>query len=126
MTILPIFGHIIFVIFGQRYSKRKEFSEYKKKETFEYERSTSKGIDIQKRQSVVSNRGVYSADITLHQTGAEGFQALFRDLESAKKFIHIQYYIIKPGEIYEQLKDILIRKVKEGVEVRFIVDDFGR
>lgn len=126
MTLLPIFGHIIFVIFGQRYSKRKSLEEYRKKDTFKYEEKGVEGLDIQKRQSSISKRGIYPADITLHRTGAEGFKALFEDLESAKEFIHIQYYIIKPGEIYEQLKQILIKKVKEGVEVRFIVDDFGR
>jgi len=126
MTIMPVFGHIIFVIFGQRFRERKSIAAYREKITFEYEEKTKPELSIQKRQSEISNRGAYKADMTLHKTGAEGFEALFADLETAEEFIHIQYYIIKPGEIYEQLKDILIRKVKQGVQVRFIIDDFGR
>ena len=126
MTILPFFGHIIFVIFGQRYSGRISIKEYRKKETFKYEKYNISGLDIQNKQAQISNRSVYPANMKLHKTGAEGFKALFRDLESAKNFIHLQYYIIKPGEIYEQLKQILISKVKSGVKVRFIIDDFGK
>ena len=126
MTLLPIFGHIIFVIFGQRYSKRISIEKYQQRETFKYEKNGVSGLDIQNKQTKISNRNLYQANMKLHKTGAEGFKALFKDLESAKSFIHLQYYIIKPGEIYEHLKQILIKKVKEGVKVRFIIDDFGR
>lgn len=126
MTILPIFGHVIFVIFGQRYSGRIDFDIYKTKETFKHEKKGIAGLDIQNKQAKISNRSVYPADMQLYKTGSEGFKALFKDLKSAREFIHLQYYIIKPGEIYEQLKKILIDKVRSGVKVRFIIDDFGR
>ena len=37
----------------------------------------------------------------------------------------MEYYIINDDEIGNQLKDLLIEKSREGVEVRVIVDDVG-
>ena len=128
MTILPVFGHIIFIIFGKRYRGRMSRQNYLSKKTFKHEVLThDKNIStIMKKQSNISKRGVYKANIELYDNGHEGFEKLFEDIKSAEKFIHIHYYIIKPGEIYEHFKSLLIEKAKQGVEVRFIVDDFGR
>jgi phosphatidylserine/phosphatidylglycerophosphate/cardiolipin synthase-like enzyme len=35
-------------------------------------------------------------------------------------------YIVKPSEIYDQFKMLLIKKINEGVEVRIMLDDFGK
>src|SRR5690606_170752 len=42
-----------------------------------------------------------------------------------KHHIHIEYYIYENDHIGNLLKDILIEKAKEGLEVRLIYDDFG-
>ncbi len=128
MTLVPVFGHIIFIIFGKRYRGRASREKYLQKKTFKHEKIANKKSDLEviKRQTTVSKRGIYDADIELLNNGHDGLERLFEDLEKAKSFIHVNYYIIKPGEIYEQFKAILLKKVKEGVEVRFIVDDFGR
>ena len=128
MTILPVFGHIIFIIFGKRYRGRGSREKYLSKETFKHEVLTHKKehSTIMKKQSNISKRGVYKANIELFDNGHEGFERLFNDIKKAEKFIHIHYYIIKPGEIYEHFKSLLIEKAKQGVEIRFIVDDFGR
>ncbi|MBP5684871.1 MAG: cardiolipin synthase, partial [Candidatus Methanomethylophilaceae archaeon] len=44
---------------------------------------------------------------------------------SAKKFIHLEYYIIRNDELGNELMQILTEKVKEGVEVKLLTDDFG-
>lgn len=132
--LFPIIAHIAFMLFGQRYKYRITFDEYKQKKTFEYEvldnePATQMNLYIAnlfKTQSKMTTRGIYPAKIKIFDKGDEAFTQLFKDLKNAKKFIHLQYYIIKPGEIYEQLRNILIQKAKEGVEIRFIVDDFGR
>ncbi|WKX02516.1 cardiolipin synthase [Candidatus Mycoplasma mahonii] len=127
MTIFPVFGHIIFIIFGQRYKNRISKNDYYKKETFKLEKFNNKNdLIIQKKQSEISHRGIYSANIKIHRREQDIFNALFNDIKNANKFIHINYYILKPGEIYEHFKKILIKKAAQGVEIRFIVDDFGR
>jgi cardiolipin synthase len=57
--------------------------------------------------------------------GEEKFPAVIQALQEAKNHIHIEYYIFEDELIGNQIKDILIQKAKEGVEVRFIYDDFG-
>ena len=50
------------------------------------------------------------------------FEAMLDDIASAKSFIHIQFYIVENDEVGNQLSDLLIRKVKEGVDVRLMYD----
>ena len=57
--------------------------------------------------------------------GEEKFPEVFRALETARHHIHIQYYIYEDDVVGNQVKDILVRKAKEGVKVRFIYDAFG-
>jgi len=46
-------------------------------------------------------------------------------LESATSHIHLEYYIYEDDVTGNAIADVLIRKAREGVEVRFLYDDFG-
>ena len=50
---------------------------------------------------------------------------LLEDLEKARKFIFLEYFIVKPGAMWDPIAEILKRKAAEGVDVRLIYDDFG-
>ncbi|WP_274649414.1 cardiolipin synthase [Paenibacillus humicola] len=59
-------------------------------------------------------------------TNAEAaFAAIFDAIASARHHIHVEYYTIRADEIGQRFKDALIRKAKEGVEVRVIYDGLG-
>ena len=45
--------------------------------------------------------------------------------KKAKKFIFIEYFIVEEGLFWDSILEILEQKVKEGVEVRVMYDDFG-
>jgi len=62
---------------------------------------------------------------TLLVNGEQKFPALIKALEEAKEYIHIEYYIYENDKIGQTIADILIKKAREGVTVRFIYDDFG-
>ena len=130
--LLPFLGHILFILFGQKYKFRMSKDLYFKKENFKYEKQTQpKFLDkdlenIMVKQSKLSKRSIYDCDIKYFSNGAFAMNQLFKDLKNAKKFIHIAFYIIKPGELFDELRDILLKKVKEGVSVRLLIDDFGR
>lgn len=64
-------------------------------------------------------------NVTVYKDGVDKFDALLKDLESAKHHIHMEYYIVKSDEIGTKIFDILIRKSLEGVKVRFIMDKIG-
>jgi cardiolipin synthase A/B len=57
--------------------------------------------------------------------GEEKFAELLQALRQAKHHIHLEYYIYEYDDIGSLIIDLLIQKAKEGVEVRFIYDDFG-
>lgn len=55
--------------------------------------------------------------VTYFDVGEKKFEALYKDMENAKKFIFLEYYIIKDGEVWQRIKSILAKKVQEKVEV---------
>ena len=63
--------------------------------------------------------------VKLLLNGEEKFPEVLEAMRHAKHHIHIEYYIYEQGEIGEQIENVLIQKAKEGVQVRFIYDDFG-
>ncbi len=63
--------------------------------------------------------------VKLLVNGEEKFPELLQVLQQAKHHIHLEYYIYEQDEIGTAIIELLIQKAKEGVEVRFIYDDFG-
>lgn len=60
--------------------------------------------------------------LTYFPLGEDKFVELKIQLENAKKFIFMEYFIVETGEMWNAILDILKRKVDEGVEVRFMYD----
>lgn len=58
-------------------------------------------------------------------SGEQKFPEVLEALRNAKHHIHVEYYIYEDDEIGRAIEQIMIDKVKAGVEVRFIYDDFG-
>lgn len=59
------------------------------------------------------------------QNGDGFFPPLFRDIEAAKKSVHIETYVWWKGEICRQLAALLAEKARQGVEVRLTLDAVG-
>lgn len=49
--------------------------------------------------------------VEILNNGEETFPALFGALKNAKKFIHLEYYIIGEGRLATELKEILLQKL---------------
>lgn len=64
-------------------------------------------------------------DVEVYKDGIEKFDRLLEDIENARDHIHLEYFIIKDGEIAQRIKEALIRKSKEGVEIRILYDDLA-
>lgn len=58
-------------------------------------------------------------------TGEEAFEEMVKQLKKAKKYIFLEYFRIDRGIMWDTILDILKEKLKEGVEIRIIYDDFG-
>lgn len=57
--------------------------------------------------------------------GLSYWKKLLEDLETAEHFIFLEYFILEEGTMWNEILKILEKKVKQGVEVRLIYDDFG-
>lgn len=57
--------------------------------------------------------------------GDLAFPAMLEELERAERFIFLEYYIIEEGLMWNSILEVLVRKAKEGVDVRIIYDDLG-
>lgn len=55
-------------------------------------------------------------------SGEETFQAMLEELEKAKQFIFLEFFIIEEGYMWGRILSVLQRKVQEGVEVRVLYD----
>jgi cardiolipin synthase len=57
--------------------------------------------------------------------GEASFQSIFDIIDKAEHHIHLAYYILRDDGVGRRFRDALIRKAREGVQVRLIYDGFG-
>jgi Phosphatidylserine/phosphatidylglycerophosphate/cardiolipin synthases and related enzymes len=73
-----------------------------------------------------SNGGVYqNTSVEYFPLGDVAYPVMLRELKKAKHYIFIEYFIIKPGKMWDSILEILREKVKEGLDVRVVYDDVG-
>lgn len=63
--------------------------------------------------------------LKLYTDGVAKFKDLFADIRAAKSSINVEYYTIYDDQIGNQFMDLLIKKAKEGVQVRVLYDAWG-
>lgn len=141
---VPVAGMLFYFFFGVNYRKRRR---YNKKLLSDEERLQSLNNRI--LQDTIRNLKMHAREVgdgaglvqmllnetyspltfgnsvTLLTNGEEKFPQVIRAMEEAVHHIHLEYYIYEDDTIGNAIKDLLIRKVKEGVRVRLIYDDFG-
>ena len=144
LILLPIAGIFFYLFFGQEYRKRKLFSRKGIKSLGEFRKLSSRQLrEIEQTHLNLNKKALekeniirlllnnsYSLLTTGNQlkilnNGDETFQAIFQAIQNAKHHIHLEYYIFSDDKIGNRLKNLLIEKSKEGVEVRIIIDDVG-
>lgn len=141
---LPGIGLLIYFFLGRNYRSKKMFEIKKDSDRFfiqklkEQIKNSSEEL-IAKNQNILGNKSLLAKmllndnyfglnnrnQLRLLINGEEKFPELFKALHNAKDHIHIEYFIIENGILFENLKTILIKKQKEGVSVRIIYDDVG-
>lgn len=64
-------------------------------------------------------------DVEFFKDGDEKFSRFLEDIDAATDHIHLEYFIIKDSKIAQKIKRMLIKKAKQGVEVRILYDDLA-
>lgn len=146
IIVLPLFGLIFYFFFGRdwralarrhkRYAKfralanealppiYKRYSGLQQKLKERYAGTFVNRI-IQSIETENDVKPLPIRDITIYPSGAEKFAALKKDLASAKRFIHIQYFIWEHDKLTREITEILLDRLRDGVEVRILYDFAG-
>jgi cardiolipin synthase A/B len=141
----PFFGLLIFILLGVDWQKHK-LLRYSPEEALNryriayedinsrfiesmHEKDPDEANDMEKLIRLI-DRGCHSSltyadSYRLFYRGRDFFETLLEDIEQARHRIHMDFFIWKSDTLGERIKDILIRKAAEGVEVRLIFDGFG-
>lgn len=134
---VPVIGLITYLMFGGRKVPKalrrgiNELSKGSKPLLSQDETVLEKirrAVDRRSATYLLRNTGFPMFDNTkvrYYATGEEKFEALLKAIERAQRFIFLEYFILKEGIVWTTLFDVLKQKVKEGVEVRLMIDDAG-
>lgn len=136
LMFLPVIGLIFYFFFGrsqrrERIISKKSYNRLLKKPMAEYLLQTKPVVPDEYSKLIHFFQHTDQAflfegnKIEPYIDGYSKMQALIRELYKAKQHIHLQYYIFEDDPIGRLIRDILIDKAREGVEVRVIYDDVG-
>ncbi|WP_156290155.1 cardiolipin synthase [Oceanobacillus salinisoli] len=144
LLFIPVLGFVLYLIFGRTLNKKRIFtwdnksrSEVKKVVQQQLQAIKEKRLDFFNKEMedyasiaylhLRNDEAVFTQDndVQIFTDGLEKFDALLNDMEHAKNHIHLQYYILRNDELGKRISETLIKKAKEGVEVRVLYDDMG-
>ena len=139
MLLLPFFCSVLFLIFGNHGLRKKDLIILKatknafkshfllsEEQTREYREELGTATGAFKYIKNTTKLGVHTNNrVTYYKNGEEFFPAFIEDLKKAKKFIFMEFFIISDGKEWDAVKEILIQKAQEGVDIRMLYDDMG-
>ncbi|WP_373599885.1 cardiolipin synthase [Paraclostridium bifermentans] len=153
--LLPGIGLLIYAVLGRNIRKHKIFktqklaTNIKENNLFKNMESIEELVELEQQAikdkklindnnyegikkkviSLLLNTGKFpfttNNTVDLFIDGNEKFERLLKDIESAKDHIHLEYFIIKDSDIGRKLKNLLIKKAKEGITIKILYDDVG-
>ncbi len=140
---VPLLGIIFFFSFGGNYrhmkSTKQFFDELKKvtnafkKKHKDKTQSLLKDYsgDLKQYKELVEfvynqgNENLNFNDYHLLKNGEKKFPDVLKELDKAKSFIHMEYYAWDNDIRGNQIKDVLLKKAKEGVKVKVLYDAYA-
>ncbi len=141
---VPVGGIIFYFVFGVNYRKRLIYTkkliadEVRLKELDK--RTLSSSTRILKKHAVEVGNGHSLVNLLMNESrspltsgnavkllinGEGKFPEVIEVLKNAKHHIHLEYYIYEEDQIGSRIKEVLIQKALEGIQVRMIYDGFG-
>lgn len=140
LAAFPLFGFFFYLLFGQNHKKNRTFSKkaIEDEEAFRHiegqrQLNEDQMAKMGEHQQLLfrlahrlgKNPVSFASDTRVLTDGKETFAHILEGLHLATHHIHMEYYIVRHDEIGHEIKEILVRKALEGVEVRFLYDAVG-
>ncbi len=140
----PLVGLIFYLFFGRNYRKEKIFNrkglqdmvavdQLSKRQVAMFRKADIQASDVVSRYKNIitlllnNSKAIYTEHnkVDVYNNGSDTFDAIKAAIRMAKDSIHLESYIIADDKIGNEIKDLLIEKSREGIEVRVIYDDVG-
>ena len=136
LVLLPVVGLVIYLIFGRSLKgmsliSRSALRELRRMNDYSYPTQAAEGLSSESQQliSLVNKLAgphlFVGNDVEVFTSGVDKFESLKRDIAAATDHIHLQYFIIENDDIGGEVFDLLIKKAREGVQVRVLYDYVG-
>lgn len=139
ILLFPLFGGVFYLIWGEKSTSHKQSKRLKAiiersepllpqdEEALEQIAQVDYDAASQARYlHSYAEAPLYGNTATRYiGSGNEKLDLILADIESAQRFIFLEYFIIEPGRMWNTVLEALERKIAEGVEVRLIYDDVG-
>lgn len=140
VTVLPIFGLVLYVVFYRRRLSRKDTRHMQKVAGIHKlgpQASQDPFSELAKESPAAAGKAMailsddYLADVytdtssRIYPEGADMYRAILTDLRRAERYIFLEFFIVEDGEMWRGIHEILLQKIAAGVEVRMIFDDIG-
>lgn len=143
LFILPVIGFVMYYFLASSYTRRRIVKRKTHKLMLEMRRDMKRLSRLLKKGSrgtraiegderlfgLLSN--LPGAPITkcntveFYYSGRDTFDAILQAMEGARDHIHVEYYTFRDDETGRRFQDMMLKKAKEGVEVRFLYDGIG-
>lgn len=133
----PVTGHIMFMLWGNRRGKRIDKIVLSKlARGYNYLKQDPDVVkDFEKHYPDLLRMTKYLQNnhfplfknnrVEYYPMAEEAFEAIFEEIGNAKRFILLNFFIIGEGALWNRMHEALLSKIKEGVKVFFLYDDFG-
>ena len=136
LSFMPLVGIILFFFFGQRIRKdryiwQKSLDQLTKRSMIEFVEQKNLELPEQHKELIqlfVNQNWALpfkNNETDIYTSGYEFFPALLHEISKAKDHIHITSYIIEDDPLGRLIRDALIEKARQGIEIRFLYDDVG-
>ncbi|RMW97930.1 cardiolipin synthase [Allofranklinella schreckenbergeri] len=137
LAFVPFAGFLIFYFLGPkrlRKQQRKRLRHHAKiashddLQALKQRAHHNPGMFRQLVQMGAATTGMYPCSaqaVDLLPSGADTFEAILEAVAQAQNHIHLEYYIYEPDQTGTRLRDALIEKARQGVQVRLLVDALG-
>ncbi len=138
VLILPLTGHIMYALWGKAGTKKKiekqvlakmyhgiQYLHYDAELAKEYAEKYPTKSRISKYMETQHFPLFKNNQIQYFPMGEDTFEAIFDDIKNARKFILINFFIVGEGVLWDNMHKLLLKKIRQGVQVKFMYDDFG-
>lgn len=144
LVFIPILGFIIYLLFGRQIQRDRIFTldeedkigiemivneQLEALKNDEFSKGNHQIVKFKDMvQMLLYNNAAFLTtdnDIDIFTDGREKFDALIKDINEAKEYIHIQYYIFRNDDLGKRILIALEQKLEQGLEVKMLYDDMG-